>query len=100
MSSRVRATIFWLGRVPMDKKKTYLFKLGTAKVPARLEKIERVIDGATLATSGGDSTIGRHAIADVVLKLNRSIAFDEGRLSPKRPASFSWTSTRSPAVAT
>ena len=83
MSSRVRATIFWLGRVPMDKKKTYLFKLGTAKVPARLEKIERVIDGATLATSGGDSTIGRHAIADVVLKLNRSIAFDEGEALPE-----------------
>jgi len=78
VSTRLRASIFWLGRRPLDRKREYTFKLGTARAPARIETIHQVIDATTLATTGHASSVGRHDAAEVTLVLGRAVACDPG----------------------
>jgi bifunctional enzyme CysN/CysC len=75
MSTRLRVSLFWLGKEPMIKRKEYLLKLGTARVVCRVEEILRVMDASTLDASQ-KSTIQRHDVAECVLKLDRAIACD------------------------
>ena len=76
VTTRVRVSLFWLGRQPMVKKRDYLLKLGTARVPCRLEQVHRVVDASNLSASEAKDRIDRHDVAECTLKLNRAIAFD------------------------
>jgi bifunctional enzyme CysN/CysC len=76
VTTRIRVSLFWLGRQPMVKKRDYLLKLGTTRVPCRLEQISRVVDASNLSTSEAKDRIDRHDVAECTLKLNRAIAFD------------------------
>lgn len=75
VSSRVRVNLFWLGRDPLVQKKDYVFKLGSARVSARLEEVRRVIDASDLHAASKHQ-VERHDVAECVFKLNRAIAFD------------------------
>ncbi|ADL13448.1 GTP-binding protein [Acetohalobium arabaticum] len=75
-TSRIKANIFWLGRKEMTKDKEYYLKLGTAKVRARIEEIERVIDASDLSQNEAKDRIERHDVAECILKLDKAIAFD------------------------
>jgi bifunctional enzyme CysN/CysC len=56
--------------------KEYMVKIGTAKVPATLEKILRVIDASTLESNEKKEQIERHDVAECVFRLRRAAAFD------------------------
>jgi bifunctional enzyme CysN/CysC len=76
VTTRLRVSLFWLGKEPMVKRKEYLLKLGTAKVTARVEEILRVMDASTLGTAEQRGSVQRHDVAECVLKLDRAIACD------------------------
>jgi bifunctional enzyme CysN/CysC len=76
VTSRVRVNVFWLGRSPLVPRKDYVFKLGTARVPMRVEAIHRVIDASDLGETGGRAGVERHQVAECTFKLHRAIAFD------------------------
>jgi bifunctional enzyme CysN/CysC len=76
VTTRVRVSLFWLGKQPLVKKKDYILKLGTARVPCRLEELHRVIDASNLNASETKDRIDRHDVAECTLKLNRAVAFD------------------------
>jgi bifunctional enzyme CysN/CysC len=76
VTTRIRASIFWLGREPLALRKDYLLKLGTAKVPMRLEQVHRVIDASTLAEVKHAKAVERHAVAECTLQLGRAVAID------------------------
>lgn len=88
VSTRLRASLFWLGRNPLQVGKEYLLKVATARVKARVEAIHRVIDAGEMdAPAAGRSGNGskenaapsevrRNWIAEITFKLNRAIAFD------------------------
>ena len=76
VTTRLRVSLFWLGRDPMVKRKEYLLKLGTARVTARIEDILRVMDASTLDSTEQRAVIKRHDVAECVLKLDRAIACD------------------------
>ena len=76
VTSRVKVNLFWLGKDPMVMKKEYLFKVGTARVPAKLEEVTRIIDASDLNTKGSINQIERHDVAECILKLNKAAAFD------------------------
>ena len=76
VTSRIRVSLFWLGREPMKKDTTYLLRLGTARVPVRLEEITNVIDASNLSSTGATDVIERHAVAECILKLQKAMAFD------------------------
>lgn len=75
VSSNIRTSLFWLSRNPMELKKDYLLKVGTAKVQVRLEEIHGIIDASSLEGEVKDR-IERHDVADCTLKLREPIAFD------------------------
>ena len=79
VSTRFRASLFWLGRQPMVPGKEYLLRLGTAKVPARLEEIHRLIDASTLEATEHPRAIGRHDVAECVIACDQPLAFDLSR---------------------
>ncbi len=81
VSTRLRASVFWLGREPLMPGRDYHLRLGTARVPMRIEHVEQVIDASTL-DSGPGVAVARNGVADCVLKLERAVAFD---LHAERP---------------
>lgn len=76
VTTRFKVSLFWLGREPFITKKDYLLKIGAAKVNVRLEKVLRVIDASTLDEEAERDSIGRHDVAECILKVNKAIAFD------------------------
>ncbi len=76
VTTRLRVSLFWLGKEPMVKRKEYLLKLGSARVTARLEEVLRVMDASTLDTAEQRTAVQRHDVAECVLKLDRAIACD------------------------
>ena len=82
VTSRLRVSLFWLGKTPLLLDQEYVFKLGTNRVRARVEKIHQIIDaGQNELTAEGQpgvapSQIERHRVAECTLKLNKAIAFD------------------------
>ncbi|MDA1194269.1 MAG: GTP-binding protein [Planctomycetota bacterium] len=78
VSTRLRVSIFWLGAEPLAEHKDYVIKLGTARVPMRVESIEHVIDASTLAKREDKTSVQRHDVAECVLRLRRPLACDPG----------------------
>jgi bifunctional enzyme CysN/CysC len=76
VTTRLQASLFWLGRRPFIPGKDYLLKLGTARVAVQIERIHRVIDALTLAVDERDDRVDRHEVAECTLQLGRAIAFD------------------------
>jgi bifunctional enzyme CysN/CysC len=76
VTTRLRVSLFWLGKESMVKRKEYLLKLGTARVTARIEEVLRVMDASTLDTAEQRTAVNRHDVAECILKLDRAIACD------------------------
>ena len=76
VATRIRASLFWLGRRPMFKNRTYALKLGTAKTDVRLVEILRVMDTSNLDTFKESDQISTNAVAECVLDFDSPIAVD------------------------
>lgn len=76
VSERFKANIFWVGRAPMIKNKTYRLKLGATKIPVKLTDIVSVLDASDLTTAKNKQEIERHDVAECVFETNKPIAFD------------------------
>jgi bifunctional enzyme CysN/CysC len=77
--SRFKARLFWLGRNPFAKGKIYKLKLATQEVDCEIESIEKVIDASSLETisrAQNEIFVGRHEVAELVLRTKRPVAFD------------------------
>lgn len=76
VASRLRASLFWLGKDPMTFNKDYLLKVGTARIPMRLEEIHQVMDASDLRLIEKRERIERHDVAECTLRLRAATAFD------------------------
>jgi bifunctional enzyme CysN/CysC len=77
--SSFKARLFWLGKEPFTKGKTYKLKLATQEVECAIQSIEKVIDASTLETVSRkehEIFVGRHEVAELVLHTKKPIAFD------------------------
>ena len=77
--SSFKARLFWLGRQPFTKGKTYKLKLATQEAECHIESIDRVIDASTLETISrrpDEVLVGRHEVAELTLHTRKPIAFD------------------------
>jgi bifunctional enzyme CysN/CysC len=75
-ATRISVSLFWLGKQPLVTGRDYFLKLGTARVRARLESVERVIDASDLQVTEHKPRVDRHDVADCVLRLKTPIALD------------------------
>lgn len=76
VSNRLRASIFWMGRKPLEEGSHYKLKLATQEVEAEVEAIVKTIDAASLDSREGASELKLNDVAEVILKLKEEIAFD------------------------
>ncbi len=74
-ASRFKAEVFWLGKAPLVKNRTYSLKIGTAKVNASLETVVRVMDADSLKVSRKDH-LDRHDVAECVIRTEKAVALD------------------------
>jgi bifunctional enzyme CysN/CysC len=75
VSTRFKVSLFWLGSEPLQPKKEYILKIGTAKVSMRVEEILGVIDASNLDNRKKNS-IERHDVAECIIRVSKAIAFD------------------------
>lgn len=75
VSNGIIANVFWLGKEPLVKGKSYTVKLGTAKVKARIESVNKVLDASTL-NNIQKSEIARNEVGECSISFERQIAFD------------------------
>jgi bifunctional enzyme CysN/CysC len=77
--SSFKARLFWLGKEPLKKGKSYKLKLATQEVECHIQSIDKVIDAATLETisrSENELFVDRHEVAELTLHTKGPIAFD------------------------
>ena len=75
--SKFKARLFWLGRAPFRKGRSYKLKLATQEVECEIDSIERLIDSSTLETIAREEAfVGRNEVAELQLRTKRPIAFD------------------------
>jgi bifunctional enzyme CysN/CysC len=75
--SRFKARLFWMGRVPFQKGRSYKLKLATQEVECEIDSIERLLDSSTLETiARADGFVGRNEVAELYLRTKRPVAFD------------------------
>jgi len=75
-ATRLSVSLFWLGKRPLVSAREYVLKLGSARVAARLESVERVIDASDLQVTEHKARVDRHDVADCVIRLKAPIALD------------------------
>lgn len=75
VSSNVQASIFWLGKQPMETSKEYYLKVGTLKVKAKLTKVIRSLNTSTLQPTE-KNFIDTNEAAECEIQLAKDIAFD------------------------
>jgi len=83
VSSKLRVSLFWLGKQPLTLGKTYTLKLGTAREKMQVETIHRIIDASDYAHQNGKVEIQHHDVAEVTLKLAHPMAFDVSEKFPE-----------------
>jgi bifunctional enzyme CysN/CysC len=77
--SSFKARLFWLGKQPITKGRTYKLKLATQEAECSIESIDKVIDASTLETisrKANEPFVGRHEVAELTLHTKKPIAFD------------------------
>jgi bifunctional enzyme CysN/CysC len=84
VTTRLRVSVFWLGQRPLAPERDYSLKLGSARVPMRVEAVHAAIDAGAVASAAvpppGDAAhpgvVERHQVGDCTLQLGRAVAFD------------------------
>jgi bifunctional enzyme CysN/CysC len=79
---RLKTGLFWLGKRPLTPGRDYLLKLGTSRVPMRVESIQRSLDAASLEVRAPAEAVRRHEIAECILELGRPLATDTALALP------------------
>jgi bifunctional enzyme CysN/CysC len=76
ISNRFRANIFWMGKAPLIKGKSYKLKIASARVGVQVEEIVSVIDALGLAGLGKKNQIDMYDVAEIIFETAKPIAFD------------------------
>ena len=77
-TSVFRGRVFWLGRMALHVGDEYRLRIGSLDVPVAVQAIERLFDADDLSIKES-SEVGRHGIADVILRARAMLAIDEAK---------------------
>jgi len=76
VNSRFKAHVFWMGRSPLIKGRSYKLKLATSRIPVTLAEVIHVLDAAELHMTSHKQQLDRHDVGEVILETTKPIAFD------------------------
>ncbi|MEA2779178.1 MAG: bifunctional enzyme CysN/CysC [Rhodospirillaceae bacterium] len=71
-----RGRLIWLSTEPLKQGAEYRLKLATREVPVTAHRIERIFDTEDLSVREANE-VGRHGVADVILRSRAMLALDE-----------------------
>ncbi|OGX08126.1 MAG: adenylyl-sulfate kinase, partial [Omnitrophica WOR_2 bacterium GWA2_47_8] len=77
VSRKFKANIFWMGKQPLVKNKTYKLKVTTQQVPVILAEIVNVLDASELSSISNKQQVDRHDVGECIFETLKPIAFDE-----------------------
>lgn len=72
-----KASVFWLGKKPLVAGKRYKLKLSAQEVECCIQRINKVIDAATLGRLEDAPAVHLNDVAEVVIETKRPVAFDD-----------------------
>jgi len=75
VSNKFRANIFWMGKQPLIKGKTYKLKIATQQVPVIVSELIHVLNAAQLVMSQ-EPHVDRYEIGEIIFETLRPVAFD------------------------
>src|SRR5436190_1170901 len=75
VSSKFKANLFWMGKQPFIKGKTYKLKVATQQVPVMLADIVSVMNASELSAAKKPH-VDRHEVAECVFETMKPVAFD------------------------
>jgi bifunctional enzyme CysN/CysC len=75
VSLKFKANVFWMGKQPLVKNKTYKLKIATQQVPVVVSEIVHVLNAAELASSQKDH-VDRHEVGECIFETMKPVAFD------------------------
>lgn len=76
VSTAFRANLFWLGKRPLQRGRTYGLRVLTRDIECEVATIHRIIDTADLNQLQGGDTVAKNQVAEVTLRTKAPIAFD------------------------
>ena len=76
VNSRFKAHVFWMGRSPLIKERSYKLKLATCRMTVTVAEILHVLDAADLHMTHHKQQLDRHDVGEVILESVKPIAFD------------------------
>lgn len=77
VSTKFRANLFWMGRLPLVKNKNYKLKIATQHIPVQVSEIISVLDASELSSIQQKNQVDRHDVAECVFETLKPVAFDE-----------------------
>ncbi|MBI3602101.1 MAG: GTP-binding protein [Candidatus Omnitrophica bacterium] len=75
VATKFKANVFWMGKQPLIKGKTYKLKITTQEVPVAAAEIIQVLNAAELASSHKPH-VDRHEVGEVIFETMKPVAFD------------------------
>jgi bifunctional enzyme CysN/CysC len=76
LTSVFRGRLIWLGHEPLRQGSEYRLKIATREVTVTVQRVERIFDTEDLSAREA-TEVGRHGVADVVLRSRAMLALDE-----------------------
>lgn len=76
VSTSMRTNVFWLGRRPLERDRTYVLRLATRETPCELTAVHRIVSASDLTESAARTVVERNEVAEVTLRTKSPVAFD------------------------
>jgi bifunctional enzyme CysN/CysC len=75
VSSEIKVNLFWMGKTPLTKDKTYKLKVGTQEAQVKVKEVVHVLNASNLSMKAKEQ-VERHEVAEVILETFKPVAFD------------------------
>lgn len=81
VTNTIRASIFWMDRMPGKKGGSFIFRCATQEVPCTIASVERILNSSTLEMTSIDAAeIRNKEVAEVTLIMDQPVVVDEYNL--------------------
>lgn len=82
VSGKLLVSLFWLSRNNLVLNKEYMMKVGTAKVPCKIESFNKILNSSDLNIISDRKHLENHEVCECVIACKTPIAFDTDNRLP------------------
>ncbi len=77
VTSRIKANVFWMDRIPFKKGESLRFRCATQEVNCEIEKINKVINSSTLEMISTDADgINNREVASIIIRTDKPVVVE------------------------